>query len=143
MILADTSAWVEFDRATGSAAHLRVRELIEAAGPLQVTEPVVMEVLAGARTPQRADDLRALLGRCGTLAFDPHTDFDAAAGTYLRCRRSGVTPRGLIDCMIAVVAQRHGATLLAHDVDLDRVARVVGIAMDPASLRVAAPEIDG
>jgi predicted nucleic acid-binding protein len=39
-------------------------------------------------------------------------------------------PRGLIDCMIAAVARRHQATLLACDADLDRVARVVGIAMD-------------
>jgi predicted nucleic acid-binding protein len=37
--------------------------------------------------------------------------------------------------MIAAVARRRGATLLAFDVDLDRVAGVVGIGMDEASLR--------
>jgi predicted nucleic acid-binding protein len=37
--------------------------------------------------------------------------------------------------MIAAVAWRRGATLLAHDVDLDRVADVIGIAVDEASLR--------
>jgi hypothetical protein len=36
--------------------------------------------------------------------------------------------------MIASVAQRHGATLLAHDADMSRVADVVGVEMDPASL---------
>ena len=44
MILADTSAWVEYDRATGSAADRRVAALIDAGGPLATTEPVVMEV---------------------------------------------------------------------------------------------------
>lgn len=44
-----------------------------------------------------------------------------------------VTPRGLLDCMIAAVAWRCGATLLAQDVDLQRVADVVGIAMDESS----------
>ena len=47
MILADTSAWVEYDRATGSPVDLRLRDLIAADGPIAVTEPVIMEVLAG------------------------------------------------------------------------------------------------
>jgi hypothetical protein len=36
--------------------------------------------------------------------------------------------------MIASVALRSEAALLAHDVDLNRVAKVVGIQMDDASL---------
>ena len=135
MILADTSAWVEYDRATGSAVDLRISALIETEGPLCVTLPVVMEVLAGARDDQRETDLRRLLLRFELLPFDAVTDFDAAVSIYRRCRRAGVTPRGMVDCMIASVAWRHGAALLAHDVDLDRVARVVGIDLDDASLR--------
>lgn len=135
MILADTSAWVEFDRATGSPADHRLTELISTDGPLMVTEPVIMEVLAGARTDAREHDLRRLLQRPGLLHFDAATDFDAATRIYRRCRRSGVTPRGMIDCMIAAVAWRRGAILLTHDVDLDRVAQVVGVRVDEASLR--------
>ena len=33
MILADTSAWVEYDRETGSAVQQRLTELIETDGP--------------------------------------------------------------------------------------------------------------
>lgn len=135
MILADTSAWVEYDRATGSAVDQRLTALIADGGPLAVTEPVVMEVLAGARSEQRKDDLRRLLLRFELLNFDPAADFDAAARIYRRCRHSGITPRGMIDCMIASVAWRQGATLLSHDVDLDRVASVAGINVDEASLR--------
>ena len=64
MILADTSAWVEYDRATGSAVDQRLTALIAADGPLVVTEPVAMELLAGARSDQREVDLRRLLLRC-------------------------------------------------------------------------------
>ena len=135
MILADTSAWVEYDRSTGSPADERLTELIAADGPVAVTEPVVMEVLAGARSDKREDDLRRLLLRFGLLRFDVAADFDGAMRIYRRCRKAGVTPRGLIDCMIASVAWRRGATVLAHDADLDRVARVVGIELDRASLR--------
>lgn len=137
MILADTSAWVEYDRATGSPADRRIGELIAAAGELAVTEPVVMEVVAGARDDRREQDLRRLLSSAKLLGFDAVTDFDSAVKIYRRCRANGVTPRGMIDCMIAAVAWRHGATLLAHDADINRVAGVIRIDLDGASLTIA------
>ncbi len=136
MILADTSAWVEFDRATGSRVHRRVAELVLSppeGSELAVTEPVVMEVLAGARSEWRAEDLRRLLARSVPLPVEPASDFEAAAGMYRQCRRAGVTPRGLLDCLIAAVAWRHRASLLTTDVDLERVAGVVGIDLDDPS----------
>jgi hypothetical protein len=136
MILADTSAWVEFDRATGSRVDERITSLIADDGPLAVTEPVIMEIVAGAGSDSRETDLRRLLLRFDLLAFDPVIDFEAAARIYRRCRRAGVAPRGMVDCMIASVAQRHGASLLASDADLNRVAGVVGIELDHASSQV-------
>ena len=133
MILADTSAWVEYDRATGSLVDFRMTELIAGDGPLTVTEPVLMEVLAGARTDARENDLRRLLLRCTWTPLDPVSDFDAAARVYRRCRQVGVTPRGLVDCLIAAVAWRTGSTLLAQDVDLHRVAEVVGVGIEGGS----------
>jgi predicted nucleic acid-binding protein len=133
MILADTSAWVEYDRATGSPVDQRMSELIATDGPLAISEPVVMEVMSGARNEERETELRRLLLRFQLLGFDVAADFDAAARIYHQCRRVGVTPRGLIDCMIASVASRNTAALLAHDADLVRVAQVVGIDLDAAS----------
>jgi predicted nucleic acid-binding protein len=135
VILADASAWVEYDRATNSSVDRRVTELIEGDGPLAVTQPVVMEVLAGARDDRRESDLRRLLLRFELLNFDAAADFDGAVRIYRRCRAAGVTPRGMVDCMIASVAWRRGARLLAHDADMDRVAGVIGIELDEASLR--------
>lgn len=130
MILVDTSVWVEYDRATGSAFDQRLTELIETDGDLAVTEPVLMEVVAGARDDRRAADLRRLLLRFAWLPFDAAVDFEAAALVYRRCRRAGVTPRGMVDCMVATAALRHGALLLAADADLQRVASVIGLALD-------------
>lgn len=136
MILADTSAWVEYDRATGSSADQRLTELIATDGALMVTEPVLMEVLAGARSDAWEEDLRRMLLRFRLLHFDSVTDFDAATRIYRRCRQPGVTPRGMVDCMIAAVAYRYGAAVLSWGVDMDRVAQVIGIELDEASLRV-------
>jgi predicted nucleic acid-binding protein len=137
LILADTSAWVEYDRATGSPAHRRLRDLIAVDGALATTEPVVMEMLVGARSTRHEADLRRLLRRAALLRFDTVTDFEGAAWIYRRCRACGVTPRVMLDCMIAAVALRREATLLAHDRDLECVARVMGIELDRASLRAS------
>jgi hypothetical protein len=135
MIIADTSAWVEYDRATGSAIDLRLAELIASEGPVAVTEPVIMEVLAGARSDAREADLRRLLLRFHLYRFDPAADFDGAVHVYRRCRQAGITPRGLVDCLIAAVAWRNQATLLTSDSDLLHIAGVVGIGLDESSQR--------
>jgi predicted nucleic acid-binding protein len=135
VILVDSSVWVEYDRATHSPSHLRLQELIENDGPIAVTEPIVMEICSGARDDRRESDLRRLLGRFQLLSFDAVSDFDGAVRIYRRCRAAGITPRGMLDCMIAAVAWRRQASLLAHDADMAHVARVIEIELDPASLR--------
>ena len=136
MILVVTSAWVEYDRATGSTADWRIAELIADDGPLMFTEPVLMEVLAGARDDARGDDLRRMLLRFDLAPFDAVTDFDAATTIYRRCRQAGITPPGMVDCMIAAVAHRRALTLLTWDADMIRIAEVIGIDVDEGSLRV-------
>jgi predicted nucleic acid-binding protein len=133
VILVDTSAWVEYDRATGSAVDRRLTQLIGEDGPVAVTEPVLMEVLAGARDDLRENELRRLLARFELLRFDAVVDFDGAVAVYRRCRGRGVTPRGMIDCMIANVASRHGAALLAQDADVAGIVSVMDLELDQGS----------
>ena len=130
MILVDTSAWVEFDRATGSGVDEHLTHLIASTDDVAVTEPVIMEVLAGARTGHRERDLRRLMQRFTLMRFEPTIDFDAATRIYWKCRRSGVTPTGMVDCMIAAVALRHGASILAADAALTRVGEIAGITVE-------------
>lgn len=126
MILVDTSAWVEFDRATGSATDRRLTQRIRGGGvDIAGTEPVLMEVLAGARDDCRRDDLRRLITSFGWVAVDAVADFEGAARIYGACRARGITPRGLIDCMIVNVAIRTGSSLLAADRDFEKIASVV------------------
>ena len=117
MILVDTSAWVEYDRATGSAIDRRLTELISGQGEIAVTEPILMEVLAGAKDERRASELRRLLTSFGWIAAEAQTDFEGAARVFRACRREGVTRSGLIDCMIASIAMRSNSSVLAADAD--------------------------
>lgn len=124
MILVDTSAWVEYLRATGSAIHVTVRDLLAREAPLATTDVVVMEVLAGARTDAERDRLRRLLySRCTFIPIEGPADYEEAAELYRVCRRGGATIRKLTDCLIAAVAIRADAELLHHDGDFDAIAR--------------------
>jgi predicted nucleic acid-binding protein len=122
-ILADTSAWVEYLRATGSPAHLELRRLIADEAALLTTEVVVMELLAGAAGDDELARLRRLLDRFELLPVQGLADYEAAAELYRCCRRAGETVRKLTDCLTAVVAIRAGAPLLHRDQDFEVIAR--------------------
>lgn len=118
MQLIDSSAWIEYLRATGSAAHLEVRRLLtEELGELATTQPVIMELLAGATDPRSLALLEKLTGGLVLAGVDPDQDFHAAAAVYRAVRQQGNTVRRLLDCLIAAIALRSGATLVHRDRD--------------------------
>jgi len=130
VILIDTSAWVEFLRGTGSPVCERVDQLLD--GDIAITDPVLMEVLAGARDERHLRELRGLLGRAEMLRCGL-SDFDAAALLYRHCRQSGETIRRLIDCLIGAVAIRHSIPVLQADTDFKVLALHTDLAVDPVA----------
>jgi len=123
VILVDTSAWIEFLRRSGSRADLAVTRLIQEDADLATTDPVVLELLCGAGSDERAATLRRFL-----LAFDHEAtrspgDYEDAATIYRMCRDRGETIRSLWDCLIAAVALRSGASVLHRDRDYEAIAR--------------------
>ena len=123
MSLIDSSAWIELFRATGSQTQERLKELISADEAMETTEPVAMELLAGARTARDRRRIKGALAACRPLSIENTADWEDAAAVYQRCRRSGETPRRLLDCLIAAVAIRAGVPILARDRDYELIAR--------------------
>jgi len=124
VILADTSAWIEYLRGTGSFADGELTRLLEADEQLATTGLVLLELLAGARDEREAADLRRLIDRCQFVSLEEPSDLEAAATLYRIARREGTTVRRLPDCLIAAVAMRVGATLLHRDSDFEAIARI-------------------
>ena len=129
MILVDSSAWIEFQRATGSSADRRLTSAIESNEPLATMGLILLEILAGARDEQQARDLSRLLDRCQLLPLEDPFDFESAATLYRSCRREGITIRRLPDCLIAAVAMRTETALLHQDADFDAIARHAPLAV--------------
>lgn len=123
MIVADTSAWIEFLRGTDHRVAVRLRQLIERDEDLGITEVILMELLAGARGDRGVRELRSRLLSFSVLSLEGLADYEDAALIYRSCREAGETLRSLSDCLIVVPVIRAGAALLHNDVDFATIAR--------------------
>ncbi|HEX5495624.1 MAG TPA: PIN domain nuclease [Mycobacteriales bacterium] len=127
MYLIDTSAWIEYLRKTGSPAGTLVRDLLQRSELVATTEPVVMELLAGAAQLDALGRLERTLDSLPLLSVDTVVDYRDAARIYRAARERGRTVRKLPDCLIAAVALRTDAVLVHDDADVDLIAECVGL----------------
>lgn len=128
MILIDTSAWIEYFRATGSGAAVEVRRLLSTESDrVVICEPIAMEILAGALDDDRHAKLELLVNGLRSLRIDDALDFRSAATIYRTARRAGQTIRSINDCLIAAVSIRHGATIVHRDGDFEAIAAITGV----------------
>lgn len=131
MIVVDTSAWIEHLRATASPAHLTLRSLLREQADIAVTEVVIMELLAGARSDEHAVRLRSTMLGFPVLPLRGLADYEAAAQLYRCCRLAGRMVRKMTACLIAVSAISAGATLLHRDADFDTLAAHTPLQLHP------------
>lgn len=135
--LVDTSVWVDFLRGEESPATRALRDLLRSGpGSVCMTEPIAMELLAGATDEVMLGRLERLANGLPSLVVDQALDFRSAAAIHRGCRRAGRTVRSLTDCLIAAVAIRHGVRLVHKDADFEAISSVT--ALNALSLRVAA-----
>jgi predicted nucleic acid-binding protein len=129
VILIDSSAWIEYFRATGTSAAVEVRRLLsEEADNVAMCEPVAMEILSGVRDDNAYARLERLVNGMPSLKVDESVDFRTAAQIYRGARRTGRTIRSINDCLIAAVAIRHGARIVHRDSDFDVIAAMTDLA---------------
>ena len=127
-VLIDTSAWIEYLRATGSPAAVTVRRLLsEDPASVATCEPVAMELLSGAGDDRTYAQLERLVNGLPALDVDTSVDFRSAAAIYRTARRAGRTIRSINDCLIASVSIRHNAELVHRDGDFDVIAEITAL----------------
>ena len=134
MILPDSSAWIELLRQTESPVHRRLHSALRADEAIVVTEPVVMEVLAGATSRRHADHMRTQLIGFPLASVGGLAGFEQAAALYRVCRDAGEQLRHTIDCLIATAALRVGAAVLHFDRDFATIAKHSDLRIEPASV---------
>ncbi len=132
-MIIDTSAWVEYLRATQSPTHHTLRSAVASDAPIATPAPVLMELLAGCATERAASDLQQLLARFEILDVEGLADFEDAALIQRTCRRKGETIRSMMDCLIAAITLREQRPLLAVDRDFEVISRHVGLHLAEAT----------
>jgi predicted nucleic acid-binding protein len=125
MRLVDTSVWIDYLRGSDTRARHELRRMLAHPADVAITEPVVMELLAGVTDDKALSALEALTTGLPMISVDPRLDYRDAATIYRAVRRRGQTVRRLNDCLIAAIALRAGATLVHKDADFDVIARCV------------------
>lgn len=121
--LVDTSIWVAHLRGD-EAVSTRLVPLVDA-GHVVTCEPIVMELLAGAK-PGTVERLERMLDSMPSLSVEPHLDFRVAARLLRQARASGVTIRSSVDALIAAIALRtDDVTVVHNDVDYVRIRELV------------------
>ena len=120
-VLADTSVWVDYLRLGRRSQAARLDDLL-VTGEVVVCSPVVAEVLAGAKTPDRSTLWLLLAGlpwaNLGPVQWQSVGD---AAG---RLRERGETT-ALTDIEIAVAAVDSSSQLWTRDADFERIRGVL------------------
>jgi predicted nucleic acid-binding protein len=120
--LVDTSVWVDFLRGSDTPARTALRRLLrENGGDVVTTEPIAMELLAGAASAFDLARLTKLVDGLPALPVEAALDYRAAAAIHWSCRQVGRTVRNLSDCVIAAIAIRTDVELIHKDVDFETI----------------------
>ena len=122
MILVDTSVWIDHFRGVDSRQSDRLRRLLEEEEDICICGLILTEILLGIRSDTQYRKVEKLLS---TLIYLPTTRdaYVTAAKLYRTARRSGVTIRRSMDCIIAACAIENRVPLLHKDKDFDKIER--------------------
>lgn len=121
VLLVDTSVWIEVFRSKSRFDLGSVADIDEVVTCL----PVIQEVLQGFRGEAAFRLAREAMSAMPIVESPLKEDlFLEAVDLYRAARRSGLTLRSSVDCLIGACAVRHGLTVLHHDRDFDALTRV-------------------
>ena len=121
MFLVDTSVWIDVFRGPGRARLEKAADFDE----LVTCLPVVQEVLQGFRDEGAYRRARQAIFSLPIVESPLGEDvFSEAVGLYRNARRSGLTVRSSVDCLIAACAIRHDLEVLHRDRDYAAIAEV-------------------
>jgi predicted nucleic acid-binding protein len=124
VIVVDTTVWIDFLEARGTAFDRHLTELLERDAPLALVDIVYCEVLQGIRDDDTYQRTRTDLLAHPILRPRGLETFETAANLFRAARRRGLTVRRSVDCLIAATCLEAGAELYHNDRDFDVLARV-------------------
>lgn len=126
MIVADSSAWIDYLRWTRSPAAEQVDRLL-GRGRLLIGDIILCEVLRGARNEADAARIQQRLSALPLVEMVGRDIAERAAFHYRTLRGLGVTVRSTIDLIIGTFCIINGHRLLHNDRDFAPMVQHLGL----------------
>lgn len=116
--MVDTSAWVDFLNGYPSSERSAIADLLVSDHEVCTCGVVIAEVFQGLRREKGRAEVGEMFREMVYLDPAGVDLYFRAAEIYRRLRERGLTVRSTIDCLIAVLAEENGCSILARDRDL-------------------------
>lgn len=120
-VLVDSSAWIEFLNGNPSRTAEEVSKLLGSEHVLSTCGLIVAEVFQGLRRESGFGRVTSMFGDLDFLEPAGIVTYLRAAEVYRELRSRGITVRSTIDCILAVLAEENGCSVLARDRDLEAI----------------------
>jgi len=127
MVLVDTSVLIGFLKGQSDDKTKQFEEILSRNIPFGISAYTYQEVLQGARDEKEFEQLKSYLSTQKIYYLPAQSDtHEKAARLYYDLRRRGVTPRSMIDILIALTAMENRLMLLHNDRDFDAMLEIIG-----------------
>ncbi|MGO8694993.1 MAG: PIN domain nuclease [Rectinemataceae bacterium] len=126
MIIADTSAWIDYFRGL-SAPHTDLLDFELSRNRIATGDLIIAEFLQGFRNEGDYQEAKLLMESLEYYDLVGKNIAVAASRNFLTLRREGITVRKTIDVLIATFCTENDLELIHNDRDFDQIEEKLGL----------------
>ena len=122
MVIVDTSVWVDYFNGRYNKFTEKLADLGKKKYDIFTTGIIITEILSGIRNSKDYKIIKEKLLQLPYVKLIYPSTYIESALIFKKGKKTGITIRKIIDCLIAQLAIENGLLLLHHDKDFDRIA---------------------
>lgn len=125
MILADTSVLLDYFSGNSGDHVEKFDEILQKEIPFGISQIIYLEVLQGSSSEKEFKALNEYLETQRFYELKNLDSYKKSAEIYYKCRKSGITVRSTIDCLIVQTCIENDLYLLHNDKDFLHISKVI------------------
>lgn len=125
MIFVDTSVLLDYFSGNAGEHVEKFDEVMQKEIPFGISQMIYLEVLQGSSSEKEFKTLNEYLETQKFYELQSLDSYKKSAEIYYKCRKSGITVRSTIDCIIAQTCIENNLYLLHNDKDFIQISKVI------------------
>jgi len=122
MVIVDTSVWIDYFNGRYNKFTEKLEDLEKKKYDIFTTGIIITEILSGIRSSKDYKIIKEKLLQLPYVNLIYPSTYIESALIFKKGKKTGITIRKIIDCLIAQLAIENGLLLLHHDKNFDRIA---------------------